>query len=119
LNLSFTMKIIVASYPKTGTKSIAYALKYLGYNVYDYLEHFWYHEKEWKEICIHGSSVDTFKKMYSDVDAVVDLPAFYFWEEIHEAFPDAKVRTQGMKGFRHFQQFTYTLINENCENVFV
>ena len=29
--------------------------------------------------------------MYKDVDAVVDAPAFYFWEEIHKAFPDAKV----------------------------
>ena len=93
------MKIIVASSPKTGTKSIAEALKYLGYNVYDYLEHFWYHEKEWKEICIYGSCVDTFKKMYSNVDVVVDIPACYFWEEIHEAFPDAKVRRFSMKGF--------------------
>nr|XP_039273077.1 uncharacterized protein LOC120347234 [Styela clava] len=29
--------------------------------------------------------------MYKDVDAVTDYPAFYFWEEIHKAFPEAKV----------------------------
>ena len=30
--------------------------------------------------------------MYKDVDAVVDAPAFFFWEEIHKAHPDAKVK---------------------------
>ena len=31
--------------------------------------------------------------MYENVDAVVDIPVYYFWEEIHWAFPDAKVIT--------------------------
>jgi len=35
--------------------------------------------------------------MYSNVDVVVDTPAFYFWEEMHEAFPDANARTFGIK----------------------
>ena len=34
-----------------------------------------------------------FYKMYKDVDAVTDMPAFYFWKQILEAFPDAKVYT--------------------------
>nr|XP_039263445.1 uncharacterized protein LOC120339396 [Styela clava] len=29
--------------------------------------------------------------MFEDVDAVTDVPSCYFWEEIHKAFPDAKI----------------------------
>ena len=35
--------------------------------------------------------VEDFKKMYKNVDAVVDTPVFLYWYEIHRAFPDAKV----------------------------
>ena len=88
------MKIIAAGFSKTGTKSLAIALDELGYGVYDMLEHYWYHGEEWRKILVEGSDdvVKDFKKMYQDVDAVLDCPAFLFWEEILEAFPDAKVR---------------------------
>ena len=85
------MKIIAAGYSKTGTKSLTVALNQLGYNVYDMLEHFWYHGKEWQKLLIDGGSVEDFKEMYKNVDAAVDVPVFCFWRQIHEAFPDAKV----------------------------
>ena len=85
------MKVIVASFSKTGTKSINAALSKLGYKVYDYLEHFWYHGDYWKKIYEGKGSPDDFKEMFQNVDAAVDCPFFYFWEEIHRAFPDAKV----------------------------
>lgn len=85
------MKIIVAGSPKTGTKSMTSALTDLGYSVHDYLEQFMYHYDEWMEILEGRGSVDDFKTMYKDVDAVVDAPAYLFWHEIHQAFPDAKV----------------------------
>ncbi|CAK8689020.1 unnamed protein product [Clavelina lepadiformis] len=85
------MKIIVAGFSKTGTKSLAIALIRLGYKVYDMLEHFGYHGEEWEKILVTGGSVEDFRKMYKDVDAVLDVPAFCFWEQIHEAFPDAKI----------------------------
>ena len=86
------MKIIVAGFSKTGTKSMVSALEGLGYQVYDWMDHFWYHEKEWRKIFSSGGCVEDFKQMYKNVDAVVDVPAYIFWEEIHQAFPDAKVR---------------------------
>nr|CAB3262225.1 uncharacterized protein LOC100178838 [Phallusia mammillata] len=88
------MKIIVASFPKTGTKSLNAALTILGYRVYDFLEHAYYHNKEWLEILSKGcreQTVEMFRKMYKDIDVVLDLPACYFWEEILEAFPEAKI----------------------------
>ena len=86
------MKVIVANYMKTGTKSMTAALTELGYNVYDNIDHYLYHRKEWMKIFNgNGSKVDL-KKMYENVDAVVDFPANIFWKEIHEAFPEAKVK---------------------------
>lgn len=85
------MKIIVAGYPQTGTKILITALKTLGFTVYDFQEHFYFHGREWNDIFDGKGNVGDFKKMYEDVDVVADCPAFYFWEEISEAFPDAKV----------------------------
>ena len=85
------MKVIVAGSPKTGTKSLNAALTELGYTVHDYLEQFLCHHDAWMNIFTGRGRIDDFKTMYKDVDAVVDAPAYLFWKEIHQAFPDAKV----------------------------
>ena len=85
------MKLIVAGLPKTGTKSMAVALSDLGYQVVDGMDHHEYHMKEWNTIFTKGAKTEDFKKMYEGYDAVSDVPACAFWEEIHKAFPEAKV----------------------------
>ena len=86
------MKVIVAGFPKTGTKTLTAALTQLGYNVYDYLESFQFYHEELKRINSGKGSIEDFKKMYENVDAISDYPAYEFWKEIHELFPDSKVR---------------------------
>ena len=91
-NSSFTkMKVICAGFGKTGTKSVQAALKELGYNVYDYMENFEYLYEDWMKIFKDGGTKEDFRRMFENVDAVTDAPAFYFWDEIHKAFPEAKV----------------------------
>ena len=85
------MKVIVAGFSKTGTKTMNSALTKLGYNVYDFMDHYYYHEKYWTKIFKDGGTIEDFREMYESVDAVVDVPAFMFWEEMSEAFPEAKV----------------------------
>jgi len=85
------MKVIVAGYPKTGTKTMATALRILGYNVHDFIEQYWFHCEEWMKIFKTGGAVHGIKLMYEGVDAVTDAPACYFWEQLSEAFPDSKV----------------------------
>ena len=84
------MKVICAGIGKTGTTSLAKALKILGLNVYEYQEHCTCHMNEWLNLFDHGNIPD-FKLMYQDVDACVDSPPNMFYEEILQAFPDAKV----------------------------
>ena len=86
------MKVIVAGYSKTGTKSVHSALKHLGFTVCDHLENFWYFEKEWEKILSQGGTTEDFKQMYERFDVVIDSPAYFFWKEIHSAFPNAKVK---------------------------
>ena len=43
------------------------------------------------KIISEGGDADDFRKMFENVDSVTDIPACFFWEEILEAFPDAKV----------------------------
>lgn len=85
------MKVIVASMPKCGTKTLAAALRELGYTVYDAMEHYQYHTNEWEKIYAGGATTQDIYRMYKDVDAVTDVPAMGIWEEISRAFPDAKI----------------------------
>lgn len=84
------MKIICAGLSKTGTKSLASALRILGYRIYDFPEHIDMHLEEWLDIYCHGKSPD-FVSMYSGVDGITDLPAAFWYEEILACFPEAKV----------------------------
>uniref|UniRef100_F6UBW4 Sulfotransferase n=1 Tax=Ciona intestinalis TaxID=7719 RepID=F6UBW4_CIOIN len=85
------MKIIVAGFAKTGTKSLTAALTELGYVVYDYLENFSYLGDDWQRILTKGGTTDDFRRMYDNVDVTIDSPVYFYWEEIHRAFPDAKI----------------------------
>ena len=86
------MKVILASMPKCGTKTMADALRELGYTVDDALDQWQRHMNEWERILAEGCTTEDLQTMYKDVDAVTDMPASGLWEEIHKAFPDAKVR---------------------------
>ena len=86
------MKVICAGFSHTGTKSLAEALKILGYTrIHDFLEHAAIDGEYWNRIYDGNGNMEDFKEMYKDVDAVLDVPANIFWEEILQAFPKAKV----------------------------
>lgn len=84
------MKVICAGLSKTGTKSLASALRILGYKVYDFPEHIDIHLDEWLAI-YRGEKAPDFVSMYEGVDGVTDLPAAFWYEEILEAFPEARI----------------------------
>nr|XP_009862142.2 uncharacterized protein LOC101243268 isoform X1 [Ciona intestinalis]XP_026693989.1 uncharacterized protein LOC101243268 isoform X2 [Ciona intestinalis] len=85
------MKVIYAGFAKTGTKTMGAVFREFGYKTYDWIENSWYLSDDWTKILEEGGTVEDFRRMYKGVDAVVDGPCFMFWEEILEAFPDAKI----------------------------
>ena len=84
------MKVICAGVGKTGTKSIAKALRHLGFNVFDWEEQILDFIDHWFDVFQNGAEPHV-KRVYQNADAVVDIPGNLFWEEILEAFPDCKV----------------------------
>jgi len=84
------MKIICAGYAKTGTKSIAKALRHLGYTVFDWEEQMFDFRDHWFDVFQNGAKPDV-KRVYENADVCIDMPGNLFFEEILEAFPDCKV----------------------------
>lgn len=84
------MKVICAGMPKTGTTSLATALRILGYNVHDYMEQLYFHMDEYTQ-ALEGKELPNFRNMYEDVDSVTDNPACYYFKEIFQSFPESKV----------------------------
>ena len=84
------MKIICAGYGKTGTKSIARALRHLGFTVFDWEEQSFDCVDHWVDVFQNGVKPDV-KRVYQNADACTDFPGAFFFEEILDAFPDCKV----------------------------
>lgn len=85
------MKVICAGYSKTGTKTMAAVLTSFGYKIYDFEEHFMLCKDQYERIFNGEPAVPIFKEMLKDVDAIMDMPGYLYWEQIAEAFPEAKV----------------------------
>ncbi|XP_032235864.2 uncharacterized protein LOC116617335 [Nematostella vectensis] len=84
------MMIVCAGVWKTGTKSLTKALRILGYRVYDLDEQFQCFMSEWESLIYRDKTPD-FKRMFRNVDAVVDAPSSAFLETVLVDFPDALV----------------------------
>ena len=84
------MKVICAGFLKTGTKSIAKALRHLGFTVFDWEEQMFDFLDHWVDVFQNGAKPDV-KRVYQNADVCVDMPGIFFFEEILEAFPDCKV----------------------------
>ena len=84
------MKIICAGFAKTGTKPIAKALRHLGFTVFDWEEQTFDFLDHWVDVFQNGVKPDV-KRVYQNADVCVDIPGYFFFEEILEAFPECKV----------------------------
>ena len=93
LFIALIMKIICAGFPKTGSKSIAKALRDLGFTVFDFPEQVYDSPDfldHWLDVFQNGTKPDV-KRVYQNADVAVDMPGTFFYEEILGAFPDCKV----------------------------
>ncbi|XP_039263571.1 uncharacterized protein LOC120339496 [Styela clava] len=105
------MKVICAGLQKTGTKTIAEALRILGYNVHDVFDQFMLDRELWDKIVANTVTVEDYQRILGDVDAVMDWPAVAVWEQIMEAFPDAKVILM----IRSSEDEWYKSLKNHCE----
>ncbi|CAF1124470.1 unnamed protein product, partial [Didymodactylos carnosus] len=89
------LKIIGAGFGRTGTLSTKYALEQLGYTCYHMLE-----LRKTPTRSIHWLNAAKSKEnqepfdwdvIFENYDSTVDFPACYFWKELLDYYPDAKV----------------------------
>ena len=93
------MKIIGAGFGRTGTMSIKAALEELGFGpcyhmteIFDKPDHvaFWDDAADAVDAVERGEAVD-WEMVFYGYEATLDWPACLFYEELMEAYPDAKV----------------------------
>jgi len=107
------VQIICAGFQKTGTKSLSRALEKLNYKVYDAGETYTYMRKTWMDYFSGKITIEEVCKKYDEeeCDVVVDGPSNYFWEEMAQYWPEAKiiltVRDNEDKWYQSLLQFYY------------
>ncbi len=88
-----TIKVIGAGFGRTGTLSLKAALETLGfgpcYHMQEIVPFRPLRAKTWYEAS-RGQTVD-WKKVFSGYQATVDWPASYFYRDLTNAYPNAKV----------------------------
>jgi squalene cyclase len=78
------MKIIGAGLPRTGTATLAAALRILGFDAI-------HHAPERLPLYPPAHPTPRYWQAYDDVDAVTDIPAAYWYQELIYAYPEAKL----------------------------
>src|SRR5438105_1086381 len=76
------MKIVGAGLSRTGTTSLHRALNFLGFRSLHYAP-------ERLADILDGRARNPSFRRYDDVDAVVDVPAAFFYRELLEAYPES------------------------------
>jgi len=89
------IKFIYAGYAKSGSQSIATAFRMLGYNVFDFEESCTVLMEDWMRF-FDPHSTDhersaVLKKLLDGADVVIAFPFYFFWKEILDLSPGAKV----------------------------
>jgi len=88
------MKLIGAAIQRTGTMSTQKALDILGLKAYHMVETARNFENghldQWNAL-FEGTGTPDWDELFKDYEATTDNPACFFWKEMMEAFPDAKV----------------------------
>lgn len=84
------MKVIGAGVPRTATLSQKFALEILGFPTYHMVNVL----RDMSQVPLWNAAADgnpDWETIFADCEATVDWPGGYFYQELLEAYPDAKV----------------------------
>ena len=78
-------KIFCIGYPRTGTHSLAAALKKLGFNCWHY------HTQSYYDLAVRILKTRNIEhRIFNQYDAFADTPIFYVYKELDQKFPGSK-----------------------------
>eukprot|EP00450_Noctiluca_scintillans_P039431 CAMPEP_0194478720 /NCGR_PEP_ID=MMETSP0253-20130528/2072_1 /TAXON_ID=2966 /ORGANISM="Noctiluca scintillans" /LENGTH=729 /DNA_ID=CAMNT_0039317849 /DNA_START=67 /DNA_END=2256 /DNA_ORIENTATION=- len=85
------VQVIFAGIMRTGLKSMAAAMRQLGYHeIYDRVDLYKTYAM-WDKAIHNKATPEMWKSMFNGYKVVMGIPTFVFWEQIFEAFPNALV----------------------------
>jgi len=85
------VEILVVGVMRTGLQTLHEALRRIGYNdIFDQDELIESYE-HWDEVLQNKGSKATFHSMFNGYQVVMGMPTFCFWEQILDAYPNARV----------------------------
>lgn len=107
-----TLRVIGAGFGRTGTESMKRALELLGYgpchHMYEVLPNA-QHYAEWQRI-YDGAEPPDWDHIYSGYSAAIDWPTAYYWREVTDHFPDAKVILTTRSPESWYDSFSRTIL---------
>ncbi|WP_017556054.1 sulfotransferase family protein [Nocardiopsis baichengensis] len=86
------LRVIGAGYPRTGTLSMKAALERLGFGPCHHMFEVMSRPEQsalWS--LTPGEGEASWDRLYEGYESAVDWPTGYFWEEVSQAYPDAKI----------------------------
>jgi hypothetical protein len=88
----YVLKVVGASFGRTGTSSVRLALETLGFGPCHYMKELFAapaHAREWLRIA-DGEKPD-WKRLLNGFTSTIAWPAAFYWRELAAAFPESKV----------------------------
>jgi hypothetical protein len=105
------LKVIGAGFGRTGTLSFKAALEELGfgpcYHMLEVRKHET-HSRDWHHAVDHEDT--DWQQLLSGYQSAVDWPACYFWRQLIDAFPDAKVILTVRDADRWYDSISQTIL---------
>ncbi len=86
------LKVIGAGMPRTGTLSLKTALEQLGFGPCHHMTEVFVHPEQWPlwERIGDGHDVE-WEEIFGPYRSTTDAPGVYFWRQLADRYPDAKV----------------------------
>lgn len=105
------LKVIGASFGRTGTESLKRALEMLGYapchHMYEVMP---YPEQVAKWQAISDGATPDWDNVYEGFEAAVDWPTARFWRELAEHYPEAKIVISVRSAESWYRSFSDTIL---------
>ena len=115
-----TLSVIGAGFGRTGTESMKLALEHLGlgrcHHMHEVIDDLSLRQK-WRDI-VAGAPPD-WDDIFKGFGCAVDWPSAYYWRELAEHFPSAKILLSIRDAESWFKSFSNTILQviENDESV--
>ncbi len=106
-----TLKVIGAGFGRTGTDSMREALNILGFGPCHHMHEVHAHagQKEMWRALVQGEPME-WAQLFEGYGCCVDWPSAYYWRDLAECYPDAKVVLTYRSAENWWQSFEKTLL---------